>query len=37
MDETVLVIVESTAYFLALINPASKIFLLSTMDPPYFL
>jgi len=28
-------IVESTAYFLSLINPASKIFLLSTMDSPY--
>ncbi|MCX5770896.1 MAG: MarC family protein [Candidatus Hydrogenedentes bacterium] len=28
-------IIESSAYFLALINPASKIFLLSTMDPPY--
>ncbi len=28
-------IVESSAYFLALINPTSKIFLLSTMDPPY--
>jgi multiple antibiotic resistance protein len=28
-------IIENTAYFLALINPASKIFLLSTMEPPY--
>ena len=28
-------ILESSAYFLALINPASKIFLLSTIDPPY--
>lgn len=27
--------VEMAAYLLALINPASKIFLLSTMDPPY--
>lgn len=30
--ETVL---ENSVYFLALINPASKVFLLSTMDPPY--
>jgi hypothetical protein len=28
-------ILESSLYFLALINPASKIFLLSSMDPPY--
>ena len=28
-------ILESSAYFLALINPVSKVFLLSTMDPPY--
>ena len=28
-------LVESSAYFLALINPVSKIFLLSTIDPPY--
>jgi len=28
-------LVENTIYFLALINPASKIFLLSTMEPPY--
>lgn len=27
--------IEMAAYLLALINPASKIFLLSTMDPPY--
>ncbi|MGC9324142.1 MAG: MarC family protein [Desulfomonilia bacterium] len=35
MNETAALVIESTAYFLALINPASKIFLLSTMDPPY--
>ncbi|OGV56531.1 MAG: hypothetical protein A2X49_06540 [Lentisphaerae bacterium GWF2_52_8] len=28
-------LIENTLYFLALINPASKIFLLSTADPPY--
>jgi multiple antibiotic resistance protein len=28
-------IIESSLYFLALINPASKVFLLSSMDPPY--
>lgn len=28
-------ILSSTLYFLALINPTSKIFLLSTVDPPY--
>ncbi|MBN2028758.1 MarC family protein [bacterium] len=28
-------IIRSTLYFLALINPASKIFILSTVDPPY--
>lgn len=27
--------IEMAAYLLALINPASKIFVLSTMDPPY--
>lgn len=28
-------LISTTAYFLALINPASKIFLLSSMQPPY--
>ncbi len=28
-------IIESSLYFLALINPTSKVFLLSSMDPPY--
>jgi len=28
-------VIENTIYFLALINPASKIFVLSTMQPPY--
>jgi multiple antibiotic resistance protein len=28
-------IIKSSLYFLALINPISKVFLLSTMDPPY--
>lgn len=30
-----LVLLSTTAYFLALINPASKIFLLSSADPPH--
>lgn len=29
------VFVQTSLYFLALINPASKVFLLSSMDPPY--
>ena len=29
------VLVEIALYFVALINPASKVFLLSSMDPPY--
>lgn len=29
------VFVQTLLYFLALINPASKVFLLSSMDPPY--
>ena len=29
------VVLRSTLYLLALINPASKVFLLSSMDPPY--
>ncbi len=28
-------VIKSSLYFLALINPISKVFLLSTMDPPY--
>ena len=32
---TLTLIIESTLYFLALINPASKVFLLSSMNPPY--
>lgn len=35
MDITYKQALESTLYFLALINPASKIFLLSTMQPQY--
>jgi len=35
MDITYKQVLESTLYFLALINPASKIFLLSTMQPQY--
>ena len=31
---TLKLLIESSLYFLALINPASKIFLLSSMDPP---
>ncbi|MFZ5805755.1 MAG: MarC family protein [Verrucomicrobiota bacterium] len=33
MEQTFLI--STTAYFLALINPASKVFLLASMDPPY--
>ena len=29
------VVLRSTLYLLALVNPASKVFLLSSMDPPY--
>ncbi|MBL7077137.1 MAG: MarC family protein [Kiritimatiellae bacterium] len=29
------IVLRSTFYLLALINPASKVFLLSSMDPPY--
>jgi multiple antibiotic resistance protein len=32
---TLTLIIESTLYFLALINPASKVFLLSSMNHPY--
>lgn len=32
---TLTLLIENSLYFLALINPASKIFLLSSMDPPY--
>ena len=35
MDEIYMRIIENTLYFLALVNPASKIFLLSTIQPPY--
>ena len=35
MDEMYMRMIENTLYFLALINPASKIFLLSTMQPAY--
>ncbi len=32
---TIKLLLENSLYFIALINPASKVFLLSSMDPPY--
>lgn len=32
---TLKLVIESSLYFLALINPVSKVFLLSSTDPPY--
>ncbi|HCE44101.1 MAG TPA: MarC family protein [Lentisphaeria bacterium] len=34
MNPDFTMVIETTLYFLALINPASKIFLLSSIDPP---